>query len=235
VNTSGGLFRDTLAALGDLVPLVSFATLEKSLDDAENDLELGVVRRARIRESSVLEKRIFGFLTLVNEKGHVSTIIDDEIRPVALAVIIWPSEGVEGAFPVLLEGFSLPGKDSGRLITSNSGGCMVLSGENVARAPSDVASEGLEGLDQDGSLNGHVERSRDTSTLEGDRRSKLSSTSHETRHLNLSQLNVLATVVGKGDISNYKSVIGLDTSRLRFRSTTTKTIQLNAFSSMTSA
>ena len=50
VDTSGGLLRDSHAARGNLVPLVGLAALEKTLDDGENNLELGIVRRAGIRE-----------------------------------------------------------------------------------------------------------------------------------------------------------------------------------------
>jgi len=36
---------------------------------------------------------------------------------------------------------------------------MILSGEDVAGAPSDTSSEGRECLDKNGSLDGHMERS----------------------------------------------------------------------------
>jgi hypothetical protein len=138
----------------------------------------------------------------VDKKGHVTTVIDDKITSVTLAIILGPGEGVQGALPVLLKGFSLPGEDSGRFITGDGSSGMVLSGKDVARAPTHVTTDILKGLDQDSSLDGHVEGSRDTGTLEGLGSSELLFARHKTRHLNLSELNILATVVGKTDVSN---------------------------------
>ena len=101
----------------------------------------------------------------MDQKGHVSTIINDEVASVTL-VINRPGDGVQGALPVLLEGLSLPGENGSRSITGDGGSSVVLSGEDVARTPTDVGTHGLEGLDKHGSLDGHVQRARDASTLE---------------------------------------------------------------------
>lgn len=205
VDTGGGLLGDTVAAAGDLVPLVGLAGLKKTLDDGEDNLELGVVGGLGIGEGSVLEEEVLGLLTLVDEEGHVTTVIDDDVGSVALAIILLPGEGVEGALPVLLEGLTLPGEDGGRNIAGDGGGGVVLGGEDVARAPADVATEGLEGLDEDGGLDGHVEGAGDTGTLEVVVVVLLTA-GHETRHLNLGDLNLLAAIIGKGDVSNCKFV-----------------------------
>ena len=157
VDTGGGLLGDTLAAAGDLVPLVGLAGLKKALDDGEDNLELGVVGGLGIGDGSVLEEKVLGLLTLVDEEGHVTAVVDDDIGSVALAIILLPGEGVEGALPVLLERLALPGEDGGGVVAGNGGGGVVLGGEDVARAPAHVATEGLEGLDEDGGLDGHVE------------------------------------------------------------------------------
>ena len=39
---------------------------------------------------------------------------------------------------------------------SDSGGGMVLSGEDIAGGPADIGTEGDECFDEDGGLNGHV-------------------------------------------------------------------------------
>ena len=201
VDTSGGLLGNTHAASGDLVPLVGLTGLEETLDDGEDNLELGVVGGAGVGEGSVLKEEVLGLLTLVDEEGHVTTIVNDDVRSVALAIILGPGEGVEGALPVLLKGLSLPRKDGSRLIASDGSGGVVLGGEDVARAPTDVTTESLEGLDEDGGLDGHVEGSGDTGTLEvlG---VILLTACHKSRHLNLGNFDLLATIVGKGDISN---------------------------------
>ena len=202
VDTGGGLFGDTHASGSDLVPLVGFTSFEETLDDGKDNLEFSIVGGFRIGESSVLEEGIFGLLTLVDEKGHITTVIDDKIGSMAFAIISGPGDGIQSAFPVFFEGFSLPGEDSSRFITSDGSSGVVLGGENVARAPADVSSELLKSFDQNRSLDGHVKGSRDTSSLKRGRRSELLTASNQTRHLNLSEFDVLATVVGKGNISN---------------------------------
>ena len=94
--------------------------------------------------------------------------------------------------PHLLKGLSLPGKDSGRLIASNGGGGVVLGGEDVAGAPPHVATEGFEGLDEDGRLDGHVEGPSNSGALEGLGRTELRAGAHEAGHFNLSNLDLLA-------------------------------------------
>jgi hypothetical protein len=66
---------------------------------------------------------------------------------------------------------------------SRSGG-LVLGREDVARRPGDLSSEGGEGLDEDGGLDGHVEASSDASSLEGLRGSVLLAEVHESRLVN---------------------------------------------------
>mmetsp|Transcript_14572 Transcript_14572/g.22473 ORF Transcript_14572/g.22473 Transcript_14572/m.22473 type:complete len:433 (+) Transcript_14572:230-1528(+) len=203
VDTGGGLLGDSLTALGNLVPLVSLTGLEKTLDDGKHDLELGVVRRLGIGKGSVLKEGVLGLLSLVDEEGHISTIIDDDVHTVSLTIILGPGDSVQGALPVLLEGLSLPGKDGSRLVTSNGCGSVILSGENVARAPPDVGTELLQSLDEDGSLHGHVEGSRDTGSGQRLVGLELLNAAHESRHLDLGNLDLLAAVVGKGNISNF--------------------------------
>ena len=202
VDTSGGLFGDTVASGGNLVPLVGLTSFQKTLEDAKNNLEFGVVSGGRVGKSLVLGVKVFGLLSLVDDEGHVTTVINNKIGSVALAIILLPGEGVQGALPVFLKGFSLPCENSGRFVTGDSSGGVILGGEDVARAPTDVSTKLLEGLDKDGSLDGHVEGSRDTGTLQWLFSSEFSTASHKSRHLDLGKLNVLATVVGERNISN---------------------------------
>ena len=202
VDTCGGLLGDTDAAGGDLAPLVGLSGLEEALDDGENNLELGIVGGGGVGEGAVLEEGILGLLSLVDEEGHVSAIVDNEVGSVALAIVLGPGEGVEGALPVLLEGLALPGEDGSGLIAGNGGSGVVLGGEDVARAPADVTAEGLESLDKDSGLDGHVQRSGDAGVLEVVVVVLLAAR-HEARHLDLGNVNLLATEVGKGDVSDW--------------------------------
>ena len=86
----------------------------------------------------------------------------------------------------------LPGED-GEVVGCDGRGGVVLGGEDVARAPADVGTEGLEGLDEDGGLDGHVERAHDLGTLEGLRGAELGARRHQTGHLDLGELDFLGT------------------------------------------
>mmetsp|Transcript_2666 Transcript_2666/g.5096 ORF Transcript_2666/g.5096 Transcript_2666/m.5096 type:complete len:493 (-) Transcript_2666:17-1495(-) len=202
VDAGGGLLGDAHAADGELVPLVRDAGLEEALDDGEDDLELGVVGGGRVGEGSILGEGVLGLLSLVDEEGHVASVVDDEVGSVSLAVVGGPGDGGEGALPVLLEGLSLPREDGSGLVAGDGGGGVVLGGEDVAGAPAHVASEGLEGLDEHGGLDGHVEGTGDTGALEGLGRAELLAGGHEAGHLDLGDLDLLAAEVGEGDVGN---------------------------------
>lgn len=207
VDTGGGFFRNSVTTSGDLVPLVGFTGFQNSLDDGQNNLEFGVVGGGRIWEGSVLKEKVFGLLTFVDDKGHITTVIDDDITPMTLAIIFRPGKGVQCAFPVFFKGFSLPGEDSGRFVTGDGGGSVVLCGKDVTRAPTDVSTKFLQSFDKNSSLDGHVKRSRNTGTLEWFGSTEFSSASHKSRHFNLGELDVLTTIVGKGNISNWNLLL----------------------------
>jgi len=199
VHTSGGLLRDTNHALGQTVPLAGVLG-ELTSKKSQDNLELSVLGGVRVRKRAILGVLLLGLDTLVDKKGHVSTVIDDEVTAVSLG-ILRPGDGVEGALPVLLKSLALPGKDSGRAVTSDGSGSVVLGGEDVATAPSDLGTKSLQGLDKDSGLDGHVKGTRDTSTSE-ELRAIFTTASHQTRHLMLGKFDFLATEVSKRDISN---------------------------------
>jgi len=194
------LLRDTLAPRGEAVPLVLGAGLEETLDDGEHNLELSVVRGGRVGEGAVLGEEILGLLSLVDEEGHVASIIDDDVGSVALSVVRGPGDGVEGALPVLLEGLALPGEDGGGAVARDGGRGVVLGGEDVARAPPEISAELLEGLDEDTGLDGHVEGSGDAGA--GELALVLAAAVHEAGHLDLGNVELLATEVGLSDVGN---------------------------------
>ena len=194
VNTSGGLLGNTHAALRQVVPLPR-SLGELALDDCQNNLELLVVACGfRVGQGAVRRVGVLGLETLVDEQGHVTTVIDDDVGASALGVRLGPGEGVEGALPVLLERLSLPSEDGAGFVARHGGRGMVLGGEDVARAPTEVRAERLEGLDQNSRLDGHVQRPRDTGTLEAS--GELLPAGHEARHLHLRELHVGRDVAG---------------------------------------
>jgi hypothetical protein len=70
---------------------------------------------------------------------------------------------------------------------------VVLGGEDVAGSPGALSSESSEGLDEDGSLDGHVETSSDAGTGEGLLLCVLGTGLHKTGHLVLSELDLTTT------------------------------------------
>jgi len=126
----------------------------------------------------------------VNQQSGISTVVDNKVW----ATAIGPCEHLLCTPPVLLQGLTLPGKDWAG-VASDGSSSVILSTEDIAGAPPHFGTQSSQSLNQDGCLNGHVQRSCDLCTLEGLLRSKLSSASGQTRHLCLGQLNLQPTEV----------------------------------------
>jgi len=198
LDTSGGLFGDTDAGLDNLVPALRVG-LQVVGDDLQHALHFGVVSGSRVRNGTVLFELDFSLVTLVDEEGGISTIIDDDVER-----LVAPVEHLVGAPPVLFERLTLPGEDS-RRVASDSRGGVVLRGEDVARAPAHVGTERNEGFNEHRGLDGHVEGTRNVGALERLRRAKLGDAGHQTRHFNLREFNFHATAMSGND-SHSKSL-----------------------------
>jgi hypothetical protein len=172
-------------------------------DKTENDLEFEVICGGGVREGSILGIELFSLDTFVDEESGITTIINKEIR----AITSRPDKGLFSAPPVLFEGLTLPGKDSGR-VTGDSRGSVILGGENVARAPTDLSAESSEGLNESSGLDGHVEGSSDLGTLERLLGTEFRTARHETRHLSLSKFNLQATEIGLGHVLDLELQLG---------------------------
>jgi len=204
VDTGGGLLRDTDDVLAHAGP-ESGVLLDGVADQTKNDLELRILSGAGVREGLVGGEGGLSLDTLVNEESGITTVIEDHVGE---TLSIGPDESLVSAPPVLLKGLTLPGKDSRGLGLSDSGGSVVLGGEDVARAPADLGTKLVEGLNQHTSLNGHVERTRDTGTLKRLRGTELLAAGHETGHLNLSEVELLAAEIGLVDVTDLEVLSG---------------------------
>jgi len=189
VDTGGGLLRNTTDLGEDLVEVAGLLLL----DALENGVEAVELLAALV----VVEHLglVLSPEAAVDHESGITTIIDDQLRADHVA----PVDGVPGALPVLLEGLTLPGEDGGAA-GSDGGGGVVLGGEDVAGGPADLGAESLEGLDEDGGLDGHVERAGETHALEGLLGAVLLTDGHEAGHLVLSEVELLAAEIGESDI-----------------------------------
>lgn len=175
VNVDGGDLK--LAVLEHLVEVMntSGGLLRDTLDVTE---ELGVL--------------------LVDQRGEVTTVIENHVKSLA------PGESLEGLVDtpkILLLGLTLPSKD-GDTGGGDGGSGMVLGGEDVAGRPGDLSTESGKGLDENSGLDGHVETASNPGTLEGLGLGVLLTEVHETRHLVLSELNLLSAKSGKRDVGD---------------------------------
>ena len=98
----------------------------------------------------------------MDEKSHVTPIINNQVRSVTLTITLRLYEGIKYSSPVLPETPTIPVKHSSIFVILNDSHSVVLGRENVARSPTEVTAEGLESLNQHYRLYGHVERSIDT-------------------------------------------------------------------------
>jgi hypothetical protein len=87
---------------------------------------------------------------LVDKGGKITTVVEDQVKRLARGE---RGELLLEAPLVLLLGLTLPGEDGGTA-GGDGGSGVVLGGEDVARRPGELGTEGLEGLDEDGSLDG---------------------------------------------------------------------------------
>lgn len=95
---------------------------------------------------------LFPLYSLEDHQGNVTTIINDECRSFSVS----PIKCFQCTFPIFRDGFSFPSIDISGLGLDYSCSSMVLGWENVAWTPSDGCSKGMEGFNQDGSLDGHM-------------------------------------------------------------------------------
>ena len=131
----------------------------------------------------------------MDEKGGITTVVDEEIG----TITIGPGQGLFSAPPVLLESLSLPGEDSGG-VAGHSSGSVILGGEDVAGAPSDLSTQSCEGFDEGSGLDGHVEGASDLGALERLGGAEFAAASHQAGHLGLSKFNLQATEIGLGHV-----------------------------------
>lgn len=158
----------------------------------------------------------------MDEGSQVTAVVEDQVEALA---ILEGSELLLEAPLVLLLGLALPGEDGDTGSGDGSSG-VVLGGEDVARCPGELGTEGLEGLDEDGGLDGcagsagprypnacserltHVQAAGNAGALQWLVCGVLLAGGHQTRHLVLGELNLAATKGREADVSDLELVGG---------------------------
>lgn len=140
----------------------------------------------------------------VDEAGQVTTVVKNQVE---LGTVLEGKELLLEAPVVFLFGLTLPGKDR-NTGGSNGGGGVVLGAEDVAAGPGDFGTQSSQGLDEDSGLDGHVQAASNSGTLERLVSGILLAGSHETRHLVLGELDLLATEGSERQVSDLELLSG---------------------------
>lgn len=97
--------------------------------------KISIIRHTGIKKRTILQELIFGFGAFAKKQGRISTIVEDQVGPVALD----PRYGLDEALPVVLHG----------LVISRDGTSRVIFGAvNIVRITTYVGLDFPEGLNQ---------------------------------------------------------------------------------------
>ncbi len=145
---------------------------------------------------------------LVNQQGGIAAVVNNQVGTIGIG----PGEHLLRGPPVFLQAFALPGEDGGalgmlrRAVRPDGDGSrgLVLSREDVAARPADPCAQSHERLDEDGGLDGHVQRAADADAFQRLRRAVAGAQSHEAGHFLLSQLDFLSPQRVQREIADFE-------------------------------
>ena len=190
MNAGGGLFRHALDGVAD-GRIEAGLFFKVALHHREQRLFFLVLRV--VKDAWVL----LGLGAKHAEQGGVAAIIEDQVG----IATVRPFKDLVGIVPIFDQIFALEGKDR-RADCRDGSRSMVLGREDVARGPAHIRAEGLQGFDQHGGLDGHVQGSGDPCALERLGRTIFLARGHQARHFGLSNQDFLAAKGGEGDVGN---------------------------------
>mmetsp|Transcript_58892 Transcript_58892/g.80940 ORF Transcript_58892/g.80940 Transcript_58892/m.80940 type:complete len:329 (-) Transcript_58892:78-1064(-) len=195
VHSGRRLLAHTLARLGHarVLRLIHWDGILQQLQDA---LELRVRGAVRVRQGAVLGELLLILLTLVHQQRGIAAVIHQLVA----AIRTRHRHHLLSAPPVLRQRLALPREDcTGAPLRDRRRG-VVLGAEDVARAPAHLRTKRLQRLDQHRRLDRHVQRTVDVQALQGLRGAVLLARSHETRHLVLCKVQLLAAELGQAHV-----------------------------------
>ena len=99
-----------------------------------------------------------------------------------------------GEFPVLIQRLALEGKYRGAA-GGDRGSSMILGGINIAGCPAHVRAQRIQGLDQHGRLDGHVQAAGNAGAFERLLVAVFLTQGHQSRHFGFGNGNFLAAEI----------------------------------------
>jgi hypothetical protein len=138
----------------------------------------------------------------VQQLGQVAAVVEDHVGVPWLAIL---QDGLLQAPLVLFFGFAFPGENRDAGGGDGRSG-LVLSREDVAGRPAHFGTQGNQGFDQHGGLDGHVDAAEDLRALERLLGQVLATQAHQGRHFRFGDDGFATAPGGQGHVGDF--VIG---------------------------
>ena len=157
-------------------------------------MDLLLLVAGRVEEGGVAA---LGADAQVDQQRGVAAVVEDHVGRSAVG----PVEDAVGVVPIVRQALALDGED-GRAGGGDGRGRVVLRRIDVAGRPTDVGAERLQGLDQHGGLDRHVQRAGDAGALQRLRGAVFGAHRHQAGHLGLGDGDLLAAPAREGDVGD---------------------------------
>ncbi len=133
------------------------------------------------------------------QQRGVAAVVENEVGDAAVV----PLQDAVGVVPVFFQRFALFGEDRRPLDRQGRGG-VILRREDVAARPANLGAERLQGLDEDGRLDRHVQAAGDARSLERLAFRVFLADGHQAGHLVLGDGDFLAAPVGQCQVRDHE-------------------------------
>jgi len=134
----------------------------------------------------------------VDQQRRIAAVVHDEVG----AAAVGPSQRLERAPPVFLEGLAFP-REHGHALGGDGCSGVVLGRVDVAARPAHIGAHGREGLDEHGRLDGHVQGAGDFGAFQGLLGAVALAHGHEPRHLFFGHDDFFAAPVGQAEVGHF--------------------------------